>query len=360
MSNLFDPIKIRGVELKNRLVVSPMCQYSSIDGFANDWHLVHLGSRAVGGASLVFTEATSVSPEGRISPDDLGLWKDEQVDFLKRITTFIKNNGAKAGIQLAHAGRKATHASPWKGGKQIKEGEGGWQTLAPSAVPYKPDESVPLEMNIEQIQLLLEDFKIATIRAIKAGFDIIEIHAAHGYLINQFLSPLSNFRTDEYGGTFENRIRILLETVRLMRQVMPEQMPLFVRISAVDWVEGGWNLKDSIRLAAILKNEGVDVIDCSSGGISRAQNIPVVPLYQLDFAAQVKKVAGILTGAVGLITTPEQAQNIILENKADLVIMAREFLRNPYFPLHAAFTLDENIEWPVQYERAMLKKADQK
>lgn len=360
MPNLFDPIKIRGVKLKNRLVVSPMCQYSSIDGFANDWHLVHLGSRAIGGASLVFTEATSVSPEGRISPDDLGLWKDEQVIFLKRITTFIKNNGAKAGIQLAHAGRKASHESPWKGGKQLKEEEGGWQTLAPSAVSYKTGESVPLEMNIEQIQQLVEDFKNATIRAIGAGFDIIEIHAAHGYLINEFLSPLSNFRIDEYGGTFENRIRILLETVNAMRQVMPEKMPLFVRISAEDWVEGGWNINDSVKLAMVLKNKGVDLIDCSSGGISRAQNIPVAPLYQLDFAAEVKKETGILTGAVGLITKTEQAQNIILENKADLVFMAREFLREPYFPLHAAFTLDENIEWPVQYERAILKKAGSK
>lgn len=360
MPNLFDPIKIRGVKLKNRLVVSPMCQYSSIDGFANDWHLVHLGSRAIGGASLVFTEATSVSSEGRISPDDLGLWKDEQVIFLRRITTFIKNNGAKAGIQLAHAGRKASHESPWKGGKQLKEEEGGWQTLAPSAVSYKTGESVPLEMNIEQIQQLVEDFKNATIRAIGAGFDIIEIHAAHGYLINEFLSPLSNFRIDEYGGTFENRIRILLETVNAMRQVMPEKMPLFVRISAEDWVEGGWNINDSVKLAMVLKNEGVDLIDCSSGGISRAQNIPVAPLYQLDFAAEVKKETGILTGAVGLITKTEQAQNIILENKADLVFMAREFLRDPYFPLHAAFTLDENIEWPVQYERAILKKAGSK
>ncbi|MFS8083839.1 MAG: NADH:flavin oxidoreductase/NADH oxidase, partial [Ginsengibacter sp.] len=332
----------------------------SIDGFANDWHLVHLGSRAIGGASLVFTEATSVSSEGRISPDDLGLWKDEQVIFLRRITTFIKNNGAKAGIQLAHAGRKASHESPWKGGKQLKEEEGGWQTLAPSAVSYKTGESVPLEMNIEQIQQLVEDFKNATIRAIGAGFDIIEIHAAHGYLINEFLSPLSNFRIDEYGGTFENRIRILLETVNAMRQVMPEKMPLFVRISAEDWVEGGWNINDSVKLAMVLKNKGVDLIDCSSGGISRAQNIPVAPLYQLDFAAEVKKETGILTGAVGLITKTEQAQNIILENKADLVFMAREFLRDPYFPLHAAFTLDENIEWPVQYERAILKKAGSK
>lgn len=358
MPNLFDPIKIRGVELKNRLVVSPMCQYSSIDGFANDWHLVHLGSRAVGGASLVFTEATSVSPEGRISPDDLGLWKDEQVIFLKRITTFIKQNGGKAGIQLAHAGRKASHASPWKGGKQLNEEEDGWQNIAPSAVPYKPDELVPLEMSIEQMRLLIDDFKNATIRAMEAGFDIIEIHAAHGYLINEFLSPLSNFRVDEYGGSFENRIRILLETVRSMRQIMPEQMPLFVRISAVDWVDGGWNINDSIKLATLLKNEGVDVIDCSSGGISRAQSIPVAPLYQLDFAAQVKKEAGIFTAAVGLITTADQAQNIILLNKADLVFMAREFLREPYFPLLAAYSLDENIEWPLQYERAILKKAD--
>ena len=360
MANLFDPITIRGVELKNRLVVSPMCQYSSIDGFANDWHLVHLGSRAVGGASLVFTEATAISPEGRISPDDLGLWKDEQVIYLKKITTFIKNNGAKAGIQLAHAGRKASHASPWKGGKQLNEDQGGWQTLAPSDVPYKPDESVPLEMSIEQICRLIDDFKIATTRAIEAGFDVIEIHAAHGYLINEFMSPLSNFRMDEYGGTFENRSRLPVEIVRSMRKVMPSEMPLFVRISAVDWVEGGWDLNDSIKLALLLKNEGVDLIDCSSGGISREQNIPVAPLYQLDFASQIKKQAKILTASVGLITTTEQAQNIILENKADLVFMAREILRDPYFPLHAAFKLNENIDWPLQYERAKLIKTDSK
>ncbi len=358
MANLFDQITIRGVELKNRLVVSPMCQYSSTDGFANDWHLVHLGSRAVGGASLVFTEATSISPEGRISPDDLGLWKDEQVNFLKKITTFIKNNGAKAGIQLAHAGRKASHASPWKGGKQLNEAEGGWQTLAPSAVPYKPDELAPLEMSVEEILRLVEDFKSATIRAIDAGFNLIEIHAAHGYLINEFLSPLSNFRVDQYGGSFENRSRLLVEIVRSMRAIMPSTMPLLVRISAVDWVEGGWDLNDSIRLAVLLKNEGVDVIDCSSGGISREQNIPVAPLYQLDFAAQIKKDAGIATAAVGLITTAEQADNIISANKADLVFMAREFLREPYFPLHAAHTLNENVEWPVQYDRAKIKKTD--
>ena len=356
MANLFTPIPIKGLELKNRLVVSPMCQYSSIDGFANDWHLVHLGSRAVGGASLVFTEATAVSPEGRISPDDLGLWKDEHINFLKKITHFIKNNGAKAGIQLAHAGRKASHASPWKGARQLNINDGGWQTIAPSAVSYRPEEWAPLEMSLEQIMQVKEDFENATIRSIEAGFDVIEIHAAHGYLLNEFLSPLSNFRTDQYGGSFENRTHLLIEIVKGMKNIMPAQMPLFVRISSVDWVEGGWDIFDSIKLAHLLKNEGVDVIDCSSGGISPAQKIPVAPLYQLPFAAQIKKEAGISTAAVGLITSAQQAQAIISEEKADLVFMAREFLRNPYFPLQASAIINERTEWPVQYERARFTK----
>ncbi len=355
MALLFEPIKIRNIELKNRLVVSPMCQYSSVDGFANDWHLVHLGSRAIGGAALVFTEATAVSPEGRISPDDLGIWKDEHIDFLKRISGFIKQHGSVPGIQLAHAGRKASHYSPWKGGKFLNPAEGAWQTLAPSAVPYKDGEPMPKEMTIVEIEQLIEDFRLSTERALQAGFEVFEVHAAHGYLINEFLSPLSNHREDEYGGSFENRIRLLIAIVKEMRTVIGNDRLLFVRISVTDWVSGGWNEGDSVQLAKILKELGVDVIDCSSGGNSHEQKIPVGPLYQVPFSEKIKKETGILTAAVGLITTAEESEKILSENKADLVVMARELLREPYFPLHAAKTLGAEVEWPVQYERAKLK-----
>lgn len=355
MALLFEPIKIRNIELKNRLVVSPMCQYSSVDGFANDWHLVHLGSRAIGGAALVFTEATAVSPEGRISPDDLGIWKDEHIDFLKRISGFIKQHGSVPGIQLAHAGRKASHYSPWKGGKFLNPAEGAWQTLAPSAVPYKDGEPMPKEMTIVEIEQLIEDFRLSTERALQAGFEVFEVHAAHGYLINEFLSPLSNHREDEYGGSFENRIRLLIAIVKEMRTVIGNDRLLFVRISVTDWVSGGWNEGDSVQLAKILKELGIDVIDCSSGGNSHEQKIPVGPLYQVPFSEKIKKETGILTAAVGLITTAEESEKILSENKADLVVMARELLREPYFPLHAAKTLGAEVEWPVQYERAKLK-----
>lgn len=355
MALLFEPIKIRNIELKNRLVVSPMCQYSSVDGFANDWHLVHLGTRAIGGAALVFTEATAVSREGRITPDDLGIWKDGHIDFLKRISGFIKNNNAVPGIQLAHAGRKASHFSPWKGGKFLNAHEGAWQTLAPSAIPYKDGEPLPKEMTIAEIEQLIEDFKAGTERALQAGFEVFEVHAAHGYLIDEFLSPLSNRRTDEYGGSFENRIRLLIAIVKEMRTIIGNERLLFVRISVTDWVSGGWNEGDSVQLAKILKELGVDVIDCSSGGNSHEQKIPVGPLYQVPFSEKIKKETGILTAAVGLITTAEQSESILAENKADLVVMARELLRDPYFPLHAAKTLGANVEWPVQYERAKVK-----
>jgi 2,4-dienoyl-CoA reductase-like NADH-dependent reductase (Old Yellow Enzyme family) len=312
-----------------------------------------LGTRAVGGAGLVFTEATAVSPEGRISPDDLGIWKDEHIVFLKRITNFIKENGAVAGIQLAHAGRKASHLSPWKGRTPLKENEGGWQTIAPSAIAFKEGcEPLPKAMLKEEIHQLIKDFSSATQRAVKAGFQVFEIHAAHGYLLNEFLSPLSNHRTDEYGGSFENRIRLLLEIIREMRDVIKHEAPLFVRISATDWVEGGWNEKDSVMLAKILKDEGTDLIDCSSGGNSPDQKIPVAPLYQVPFSEKIKKETGILTAAVGLITTAEEAEQILLEEKADLIIMARQLLREPYFPLHAAKLLGADIKWPSQYERA--------
>lgn len=352
MSLLFEPLIIRNVILKNRIVVSPMCQYSSMDGFATDWHLVHLGSRAVGGAGLVFTEATAISPEGRISPDDLGIWKDGHIIFLKRITDFIKNAGSVAGIQLAHAGRKASHSSPWKGHKALRPDEGGWQTVAPSAIGYRDTDPLPHEMNLTEIEQLKKDFRSAVKRSIEAGFELIEIHAAHGYLLNEFMSPLSNQRQDQYGGSFENRVRLLLEIITETRRIIEPGMPLFVRISVTDWVEGGWNENDSVALSIILKGHGVDVVDCSTGGNSPLQKIPVGPLYQVPFSEKIKKESGILTGAVGLITTAQEAENILVENKADLVIMARQLLREPYFALHAAKELDNDLMWPDQYERA--------
>ena len=352
MALLFEPLKIRGVELKNRLVVSPMCEYSSKDGFANDWHLVHLGSRAVGGAGLVLTEAAAVSPEGRITPEDLGIWKDEHIDFLKRITTFISQHDAIPGIQLAHAGRKASHFSPWKGGKALGENEGAWQTLAPSALAYKDGEPLPKAMSKNDIEQLINDFAEAAERSVAAGFKVIEIHAAHGYLINEFLSPLSNSRSDEYGGSFENRVRLLTEVVGAIRKIIEEDMPLFVRISATDWVEGGWTQGDSVSLAKVLKEKGVDLVDCSSGGVSHEQKIPVRPLYQVPFSEKIKKEVGICTGAVGLITNAQAAEKILQNEQADLIIMARQLLREPYFPLHAAGELGADVKWPVQYERA--------
>jgi 2,4-dienoyl-CoA reductase-like NADH-dependent reductase (Old Yellow Enzyme family) len=352
MALLFEPLKIRSVELANRITVSPMCEYSSADGFANNWHLVHLGSRAVGGAGLVFTEATAVSPEGRISPGDLGIWKDEHIDFLKSITTFLTGNGTVPGIQLAHAGRKASHSSPWQGGKYLKEEEGGWQTIAPSSIPYKDTEPSPHEMTLTEIKTLVDDFGKASRRAKEAGFKVFEIHAAHGYLINEFLSPLSNHRIDAYGGCFENRVRILVEIVEKIRNVITDQIPLFVRISATEWVEDGWDIEDSVRLAKILMDKSVDLIDCSSGGNSAHQVIPVAPLYQVPFSEKIKKETGILTGAVGLITNAEQCEDILSNHKADIIILARQLLREPYFPLHAAKKLGVDIKWPVQYERA--------
>ena len=352
MSELFKPITIRGVELKNRIVVSPMCQYSSEDGFATNWHLVHLGSRAVGGAGLVFSEATAVSPEGRISPDDLGIWKDEHMEFLKTITAFIKENHSVSGIQLAHAGRKASHLSPWKGRRVATEKEGGWQTIAPSALPFKEGDPIPLEMSREEIHNMVVKFKDAARRSVEAGFDLIELHGAHGYLINEFLSPISNQRTDNYGGSFENRTRFLLEIVAAVREVIPADMPLFVRISATEWVAGGWDENDSVKLATILKERGVDAIDCSSGGNAHDQQIPVGPLYQVSFSEKIRKETGILTGAVGLITTAQEAEEILKSGQADLVLLARQFLREPYFPLHAAHELEVDITWPDQYERA--------
>jgi 2,4-dienoyl-CoA reductase-like NADH-dependent reductase (Old Yellow Enzyme family) len=352
MALLFEPIKIRSIELKNRITVSPMCEYSSIDGFANDWHLVHLCSRAVGGAGLIFTEAAAVSPEGRITADDLGIWKDEHIEFLKRITTFLEDRGAVPGIQLAHAGRKASHFSPWKGGKALQKDESAWETLAPSAIAYKDGEPLPKEMSKDDINQLIKDFSAAAERGLKAGFKVFEIHAAHGYLINEFLSPLSNHRHDEYGGSFENRIKILLEIIEAVRKIIKAELPLFVRISATDWVEGGWTVEDSVQLATILKTKEVDLIDCSSGGNSPAQKISVEPLYQVPFAEKIKKESRMLTGAVGLITTAKESEQILNDGQADIIIIARQLLRDPYFPLHAAKELGVDVPWPEQYERA--------
>jgi 2,4-dienoyl-CoA reductase-like NADH-dependent reductase (Old Yellow Enzyme family) len=352
MPHLFSPLKIKNIELRNRIAVSPMCEYSSTDGFANDWHLVHLGSRAIGGAALIITEATAVSAEGRISPGDLGIWKDEHIEKLKQIANFIHEHGAVAGVQLAHAGRKASHNVPWVGGKQIpSDKENGWKSFAPSALPFTPDEETPLEIDQAGIEKVKTDFKAAAARVLKAGFKVIEIHAAHGYLLHEFYSPLSNHRTDEYGGSFENRIRLLLEVVAAVKETWPAENPLLVRISSSDWTEGGWTADDSVKLATALKKAGVDLIDCSSGGNVLAQ-IPLKPGYQVEFAEKVRKGADILTGAVGLITEAVQANEIVQNGQADIVLLAREMLRDPYFPLRAAHELGKEIKWPVQYERA--------
>lgn len=353
MANLFTPLTIRNITFRNRIAVSPMCQYSAEDGYTNDWHLVHLGSRAVGGAGLVIAEATAVCPEGRITPDDIGIWKDEHIAGLQRIATFIKAEGAIPGIQLAHAGRKASHQSPWKGGNVILADEpNGWQTVAPSAIPFTSEEPAPLALDEAGIQKVISDFKAAAERALEAGFEVIELHGAHGYLLHEFMSPLSNQRTDKYGGSFENRVRLLLEITDEVRKVWPEEYPLFVRISATDWTEGGWTEQDSIELSKILATKGVDLIDCSTGGNVPNAKIPVGPLYQLPFAESIKREAGILTGAVGMITTAEQADNIISAEKADLVLLARELLRDPHFPLRAAQQLGYEVSWPLQYDRA--------
>jgi 2,4-dienoyl-CoA reductase-like NADH-dependent reductase (Old Yellow Enzyme family) len=349
---LFDPLQIKSIRFRNRIAISPMCQYSSVDGFANDWHLVHLGSRATGGAALIMQEATAVSARGRISPDDMGLWKDEQVKPLKRITLFLREQGAVPGIQLAHAGRKAGSAAPWKGGKTLSLTEGGWLPEAPSPIPYRESNPVPEVLSAEAIAGTAEDFKQAARRALEAGFQVLEIHAAHGYLIHEFLSPLSNQRLDQYGGSFENRSRMLKETIAAIKTVWPEELPLFVRISATDWAEGGWNSDDSVRLSAVLKQTGVDLIDVSSGGLVHHQKIALAPGYQTGFAERIRKEAGILTGAVGLITKPDQAEEILLSGKADLILIARESLRNPNFPLTAAKELNVDVNWPVQYQRA--------
>lgn len=351
-SKLFSPLEIKKVTFKNRIAISPMCQYFAVDGFANDWHLMHLGSRATGGAALIIQEATAVAPEGRISPGDLGLWKDEHIEKMQAINQFILSQNAIPGIQLAHAGRKASFSEPWNGNKKLDENNGGWQTFAPSAVGYYSNEKPPVDLDKTGIQKVISDFKAATKRALKAGFQMVEIHAAHGYLLHQFMSPLSNFRTDEYGGSFENRIRLLLEVLEAVQSEWPTDLPLFVRISATDWADGGWNPEESVQLSKILKEKGVDLIDVSSGGVVSHQQIPVGPNYQVPFAERIKKETEIRTAAVGLITDAHQAEAIIADGKADLVLFARESLRNPNLALDFAKELGVDVPWPKQYERA--------
>jgi 2,4-dienoyl-CoA reductase-like NADH-dependent reductase (Old Yellow Enzyme family) len=352
MAQIFDPLAIRGITLQNRIVVSPMCQYSSTDGFANDWHLVHLGSRAAGGASLVFTEATAVTPEGRISPEDLGLWKDEQIDFLARIVRFLKSQGTVPGMQIAHAGRKGSTQRPWIGSSKVTIEDGGWVPVAPSAVAFSETYPMPRALAKEEIRDIVAAFGATARRALEAGFQVLEIHAAHGYLAHEFFSPLSNFRTDEYGGSFENRTRIGREIVAEVRQVWPEDLPLFIRISATDWKEGGWDLDQAVELAKQLKPLGVDLVDCSSAGLVVDQKIVAGPGFQVPFAERIRRDANILTATVGLIETKEQVAEILAKNQADLVLMAREFLRDPYWPLRTARELKQKISWPAQYLRA--------
>jgi len=352
MSKLFTPYTIRGLEIKNRIWVSPMCQYSSREGMPTDWHFVHLGSRAVGGAGLVMVEASAVSPEGRISPDDSGIWTDEQAQAFQRITQFIRSQGAVAGIQLAHAGRKASTDAPWNGGGTLSTGQRGWTPWAPSAIPFTNGDPLPHEMSLADVHTVIRQFEEAALRGRAAGFQVIEIHMAHGYLLHEFLSPLSNHRQDEYGGSFENRIRFPLRVARAVRKLWPEELPLFVRISASDWKEGGWDVEQSVLLARELSTIGVDLIDCSSGGLVADAKITVGPAYQVPFAEKIRREAGIATAAVGMITEPHQAEEILHSQKADAIFMAREFLRDPYWPIHAAKVLNAEIDWPKQYGRA--------
>jgi 2,4-dienoyl-CoA reductase-like NADH-dependent reductase (Old Yellow Enzyme family) len=352
MSKLFSPIEIRNLQFKNRLFVSPMCQYSATDGVPNDWHLVHLGSRAVGGAALVLTEATAVSREGRISPADLGIWSDEQTAAFKRITSFIKSQGSIPGIQLAHAGRKASTKVPWLGEGMVPESEGGWEVIAPSSIKFSENYPQPKEMTKSDMENVIQQWIDAAKRSFDAGFQVVEIHMAHGYLLHQFLSPLSNKRTDEYGGTLKNRMRFPLEVASAVRQAWHSDLPVFVRISASDWVEGGWDLQQSIELAKELKTIGIDLIDSSSGGLVPNAKIPTAPGYQVKFAEEIRKQTGILTGAIGQITSSFQAENILITEQADVILMAREFLRDPYFPLHAAKELGDDPQYPKQYLRA--------
>lgn len=350
--HIFRPISFRSVTSRNRIVCSPMCQYSATDGVPNDWHFQHLAARAVGGAGIVFAEMTNVEPRGRISAGCLGLWNDDQRDAFARIARFVKAQGAVAGIQLAHAGRKASTARPWEGGKPILPENGGWQIVAPSPIPFSEGYQVPQEMDEKTIAATVAKFAASARRAREAGFDVIELHGAHGYLTSSFLSPISNSRTDRYGGGFENRARFLLEVVDAVRSEWPDEKPLFVRISCTDWMEGGWDLESSVKLAQLLKAGGkVDLMDCSSGGVDPRQKVNIHPGYQVPFAAAVRSRAGIATGAIGLIYSPDMAEQIVASGQADVVVMARAMLNDPYWPLHAAKALRAKIPWPKQYER---------
>ena len=350
--NLFRPVTFRSITARNRIAVSPMCQYSATDGVPDDWHLQNLASRAVGGAGIVFAEATNVEARGRITPQCTGLWNDAQRDAFARIARFVKAQGAVAGMQLGHAGRKGSSARPWEGGKGLPPGRGGWETIAPSAIPFGEGHPVPREMDDRTIAATVAQFAASTRRTREAGFDVIEIHGAHGYLISTFLSPITNLRTDRYGGSFENRVRFLLEAVDAVRSEWPDDKPLFVRLSCTDWIEGGWGLEDSVKLAQILKAGGkVDLIDCSSGGVDPRQKIALKPGYQVPFAEAIRARARIATGAVGLISKPDMAEEILASGQADLVVMARAFLSDPYWPLHAAKALQYKLPWPRQYER---------
>jgi 2,4-dienoyl-CoA reductase-like NADH-dependent reductase (Old Yellow Enzyme family) len=357
MPHLFDALRLRDVTFANRIGVSPMCQYSCTDGFANDWHFVHLGTRAVGGAGLVFTEAAAVTPEGRISPEDLGVWNEQHFEPLERVARFIDSQGGIAGIQLAHAGRKGSTYRPWSGNGKVPVGEGGWQAVGPTAQPFSPSYPVPTALSVAQIAALQSAFAQAAERSYRAGFRVIEVHAAHGYLFHEFLSPLSNTRADLYGGSFENRSRFLRDTVAAVRKVVPDRAPVFVRISCTDWTEGGWDIEQSIELARQLKALGVDMIDASSGGNVATAEIPVGPGYQTPFAARIRREAGIATAAVGMITSAAQADHIIRTNQADMALLARELLRNPYWPLEAARELGHDTTWPAQYLRSAPKGA---
>ncbi|WP_218082667.1 NADH:flavin oxidoreductase/NADH oxidase [Anthocerotibacter panamensis] len=348
--HLFSPLTIRGITLRNRIAVSPMCQYSAEEGYANEWHLVHLGSRAVGGAGLVMAEATAVVPEGRISPQDLGIWEDGHIEPLTRIAHFIADQGAAPAVQLAHAGRKAGTGRPWQGGGPLAEG--GWSPVGPSALPFDDGYREPHALDERGIAGVVQAFVRGSERSLQAGFKVLEIHAAHGYLLHQFLSPLSNQRTDAYGGSFENRTRLVREVVMAVRNVWPESLPLWIRISATDWVAGGWDLAQSVALTEQLMPLGVDLVDCSSGGTSPRVSIPVGPGYQTGFAEKIRQETGILTGAVGAITAPQQADHILRTGQADLVLLGRELLRDPYWPLHASYALGQASPWPPQYQRA--------
>jgi len=352
MTKLFEPWTVRGLTARNRAVVSPMCQYSCEGGLATAWHLVHLGSRAVGGAGVVFVEATAVVPEGRISPDDVGLWNDAQAEALAPVAAFIKAQGAVPAIQLAHAGRKASTRTPWLGRGTVEPTEGGWQPVGPSELAFGAGSPVPRALDTAELPGVIQAFVDATRRAHRAGFEIVELHAAHGYLLHQFLSPLSSRRTDGYGGALENRERLVREVARAVRSAWPEHLPLWARLSCTDWVPGGWTAAESVHLARGLRDDGVDVFDCSSGGLDPAQQIPVEPGYQVPFAAQLKRDAGVATVAVGLISEPSHAEQILSQGSADAVALARAELRDPYWPLHAAAALGEEVAWPPQYLRA--------